>query len=346
MREEYLVKTKEYLDKAIALEPDLMEVRLETGAYYYHCKLDYQSALQILEKLKTEYPNNDSLLFIIGAVYRRMGQFDKAFDYMDRSIALNPSYSSHWMDAATTLVLLRKYTQAEEFYKTAISLSPSGAVIYEFLAEHYLRIGETNKARELLANNLRYDNLQYDTPRSYLVHSDIELRERYFDKAIDILNSAPDILMDNQSYYLPKSLQLGLIYNMMHNNELAHKHFLLARKILEDKMSELQNDSRLYSSLGITYAGLGLRKEALEANRRALSLLDISVDAVRGFIREQDKARTLLLLGDYDETISRLEFLIQQNGQLSIEDFLGSFTRKESIQGSSGESIVSDQYNE
>jgi tetratricopeptide (TPR) repeat protein len=320
MREEYLIKTKEYLDKAIALEPDLMEVRLETGAYYYHCKLDYNSALQILEELKTEYPNNDQLLFTIGAIYRRMSQFDKAFDYMDRSIALNSLLSGRWMDAANTLVLLRKYTQAEEFYKTAISLSPSGAVTYLFLAEHYLRIGEINKARELLANNLRYDNLQYDTPRSYLVQSDIELRERYFDKAIDILNSAPDILMDNQSYYLPKSLQLGLIYNMMHNNELAHKHFLLARKVLEDKMNELQNDSRLYSSLGITFAGLGLRKEALEANRKALSLMDISVDAVRGCIREQDKARTLLLLGDYDETISRLEFLIQQNGQLSIED--------------------------
>jgi TolB-like protein/class 3 adenylate cyclase/Tfp pilus assembly protein PilF len=315
MREEYLVKTKEYLDKAIALEPDLMEVRLETGAYYYHCKLDYQSALQILEKLKTEYPNNDSLLFIIGAVYRRMGQFDKAFDYMDRSIALNPSSSGHWMDAANTLVLLRKYTQAEEYYKTAISLDPSGAVSCLLLAKHYLRIGEVNKARELLANNL-----QYDTPRSYLVKSDIELRERHFDKAIDILDSAPDILRDDHNFYSPKSLQLGVIYHMTHTNELAHKHFLLARKVLEDMMSELQNDSRLYSSLGITYAGLGLRKEALEANRIALSLMNISIDAFRGFFREQDKARTLLLLGDYDETISMLEFLIQQNGRLSIEE--------------------------
>jgi hypothetical protein len=48
--------------------------------------------------------------------------------------------------------------------------------------------------------------------------------------------------------------------------------------------------------------------------------MDISVDAVRGFFREQDKTKTLLLLGDYDETISRLEFLIRQNGRLSIED--------------------------
>ena len=69
-----------------------------------------------------------------------MGQFDKAFDYMDRSIALNPSSSGHWMDAANTLVLLRKYTQAEEYYKTAISLNPSGSVFYESLAKHYIRI--------------------------------------------------------------------------------------------------------------------------------------------------------------------------------------------------------------
>ena len=36
--EEHLSQTKEYLDRAIALDPDLMEVQLETGMYYYpHC---------------------------------------------------------------------------------------------------------------------------------------------------------------------------------------------------------------------------------------------------------------------------------------------------------------------
>ena len=46
--------TKQYLDKAIILDPDLMEVQLETGWYYYHCKMNYPKALQILENLPVQ----------------------------------------------------------------------------------------------------------------------------------------------------------------------------------------------------------------------------------------------------------------------------------------------------
>jgi len=88
---EHLAQTKEYLDKAIALNPDLMEVQLETGRYYYHCQLNYSRALEIFEKLKSDYPKNDQLYFWTGLVYRRRGQFEKAFEYMERAVSLNPS---------------------------------------------------------------------------------------------------------------------------------------------------------------------------------------------------------------------------------------------------------------
>ena len=74
---DYKIKIKECLDKAIALNPDLLEVQLGVGLYYYRCLLDYPKAIEIFEKLKSKYPNNSELYGWSGYVYRRMGQFEK-----------------------------------------------------------------------------------------------------------------------------------------------------------------------------------------------------------------------------------------------------------------------------
>ncbi len=46
--------------------------------------------------------------------------------------------------------------------------------------------------------------------------------------------------------------------------------------------------------------------------------MNISVDALKGFSREWDMAR-ILMIGRYDEAIDKLEFLLRQNGLISVE---------------------------
>ena len=89
-------------------------------------------------------------------------------------------------------------------------------------------------------------------------------------------------------------------------------------EILNDKLSDTPDDSRLWSSLGIVYAGLGMKEEALAAGNKALEIMNISVDAWIGFYREWDKVKILILIGNYDEAVAKLEFLLPQNGDLSI----------------------------
>jgi hypothetical protein len=47
--------------------------------------------------------------------------------------------------------------------------------------------------------------------------------------------------------------------------------------------------------------------------------MNMSIDAYRGFYRELDMAWILLMTGEHDEAIEKLEFLIQRNGLLSVE---------------------------
>ena len=110
-----------------------------------------------------------------------------------------------------------------------------------------------------------------------------------------------------------------MIYYLMSDEKQARKHFQLARKIIEAKLIELPDDARLFSSLGVAYAGLGMKEEALAAGYKSLSLMNISIDALRGFTREMDMSVILVMTGKYDEVIKRLEFLLGQNGFISVE---------------------------
>ena len=312
--EENLVQTKQYLDKATALEPDLMEVQLETGRYYYHCEVNYAKALRILEKLKSEYPNNSEMHAWPGYIYRRMGQFEKSFEYLNRAISLNPSSSQEWTTAGATLVYLRRNIKAEEYFKTSIDLNPSNPAGYSQLIRNYLITGDVEKARLWFATNPSVADQWM-----FLLGSLTELLDRNYDEAIRIIESSPNELLVWEDEYTSKSMQLGLIYLMMSKTELATTHFQESRQLLENKLSESPGDSRLHSSLGIIYAGLGMKEEALKAGIKALSIINISVDAVEGFYRELDMARILVMTGKYDEAITKLEFILQKNGKLSIE---------------------------
>jgi len=305
---------KKYLDKAIALDPDLLEVKLEEGIYYYRTALNYPKAIQILEELKNEYPNNYQLHAWLGYVNRRMGRFEKFKEYMDNSILLNPLYWQAYFATGETLIMLRRYKEAEDYLKTAIELNPVEANNFIFLARLYLITGNVNKAQTLL-----YENRNISEPVINKTRSQIELMNRKYEIAIQILESSPYELIVSHEAYSTKSLQLGLIYYEMLNKKQSIINFQKAKKDLEDKLIEFPNDSRIYSSLGIVYAGLGMKKESLDAGNRALSLMNISIDALRGVYRELDMARILMILGNNDEAIEKLESQLQQDSFLSVE---------------------------
>jgi len=305
---------KKYLDKAIALDPDLPEVKLEEGLYYFRTELNYPKAIEILEKLKSEYPNNSQFHAWLGYVNRRMGRFEKFKEYMDKVILLNPSSWGAYFATGETLIMLRRYKEAEDYLKTAIELNPAESNNFIFLARLYLITGDVNKAQRLLNENRNISEPVINKTRSY-----IELMNRKYELAIQILESSPHELIVNHEAYTTKSLQLGLIYYEMLNGKQSYMHFQKAKKVLEEKLIEFPNDSRIYSSLGMVYAGLDMTEEAMEANSKALSLMNISIDALRGVYRELDMAKILMMIGDNDEAIKKLDYLLQQYSFISVE---------------------------
>ena len=153
----------------------------------------------------------------------------------------------------------------------------------------------------------------------YVTRSRVALYNSNFEEALRIINSSTLSIFNSHFYFLPKSLVLAQIYKMKSDEIMAKKYFLEARQIIENKLKESENDSRVYSALGITYAGLGMNEKALESSDRALAIMNLSVDAWKGFHRELDRAKILTMIGKNQEAVKKLDLLLSLNGYLSTE---------------------------
>jgi hypothetical protein len=85
------------------------------------------------------------------------------------------------------------------------------------------------------------------------------------------------------------------------------------------KINNSKNDERLYCALGIACAGMGLKVEALKAGREALDILDFEKDAQGGYAPEMDMVRILVMTGEYDEAMIRLDRIIKYTGVQTVE---------------------------
>jgi TolB-like protein/Flp pilus assembly protein TadD len=312
--DETLALAGKYLDKALVLSPGLKEVRIEEASYYYQCKRNFSKSIQLLERLKTEYPNDDEVYFWIGAVMSRMGEYGKALENTEFAIRLNPSYWRYVLMAAGILEVLHEYIKAEDYYNQAIDLNPSVENLYDRLLDMYISTGQIQKARVLLAG---HEQLM-DPQDVKLKKAWLATLERNYDKALQITQLLAEGTDDDELIYT-KNLQLGLLYRLVNDNTTARRYFEVERDILLKKIKESVYDFHLYAKLGTAYAGLGMKEPALEAGRKALELLNSSNDAMIGCWREMNMVRILIMVGEYDEALVKLDQIIKNPGFYTVE---------------------------
>ena len=82
-------------------------------------------------------------------------------------------------------------------------------------------------------------------------------------------------------------------------------------------IEENPKDSRLHSSIGLVYAGLGNKEEAIRAGKKGVELLPITKEAWRGAIRVRDLAHIYAVVGEYDKALDEIELLLSVPSTLS-----------------------------
>ena len=119
--------------------------------YYYHGRLDYDSALKEYHEALSLQPSNVEANNGIGFVLRRQGKMREAVASLEKSLELDPrDYTTVW-SIGETYVLLREYEKALSFLDQALSLNPGSTHPYYFKALIYLyNYGDVEKARSII----------------------------------------------------------------------------------------------------------------------------------------------------------------------------------------------------
>jgi serine/threonine-protein kinase len=119
-------------------------------------------------------------------------------------------------------------------------------------------------------------------------------------------------------FFIPKAQLYAQINGLMGDQQLEQAYYESARSILETKIQEQPEDARFRSALGIAYAGLGRKQDAIGEGKLAVDLLLVTKDAWRGLHRVEALARIYVMVGEFDAAIDQLEFLLSRPGEMSI----------------------------
>ena len=311
--QERIAMAKQAVDKALELDPDLPEVHYALGTYYARIG-DGEHALEQFAIVRKSQPNHTGAIKMTGYTLRWLGRFEQAVNNFERVLELNPRDTLLLNHVAYTLKCMRKYAEAERYCDRAISLAPDEPMSYGNKAWLYMSWkGDTDTARGILTDALH----NFESTENPFVNSfaDLDVFDRDYQGALEWLSSKSEDI-DNQLLFSRLALRYAQIYRYMDKKELAKKYYDEARSILEEGIQQYPEDARFHSSLGIAYAGLGRKEDAITEGNLAVEL--VSNFAVVYALRIKELAHIYVMVGRHDEAIEKLEHLLSIPAPYSI----------------------------
>jgi serine/threonine protein kinase/tetratricopeptide (TPR) repeat protein len=307
-------------EKAIQLAPQLSETHEAMGWYFYHTKLDYSKALGEFSLALSYRPSNSTVYYGIAAVMRRQGNIRGSIEAFEKSIESNPRASDLIRQLGETQTLSREYEKADRNFDKSLELTPDITATYWDKARNLLLWkGDIDGSRRIFEEARRVGKInEFEFIVDYMSYF-IELMDRNFQAAEDALDRAnTKELLNNQFSYAPTSLLRAQMESIRGNELQAKKYYDSARVFLELKQKANPADERLFSALGLAYAGLGRNKEAVIAGVRGVEMLPVEKEAWRGSFRLHDLAKIYAMVGEHEKAIDILERLLSIPCEVSV----------------------------
>jgi serine/threonine-protein kinase len=306
---------RQALEQASRLRPDDSGTQEAWGWYYYYGFLDYDSAQRHFERALEQQPNNADLLLRVGGMNVRQGKWEQGAAAWARAIELDPLSALALREAGYGLTLMRRYADAERYLDRSLAIAPGPGTRKVLL--HLMRGGSADSLTAILAR------APAESRRQVLSRTALRPFIERFASDLDGYHPARTGTVFVNGYLARASLALQRAMP-----QVARVHYDSARAVLEERLraeEEAEGDGELTGSaptslawLGYAYAALGRREDALRAGRRATILRPVSADARGGAEIAEILARTYAVLGEREQAIDQLEFLLSVPSELSV----------------------------
>jgi tetratricopeptide (TPR) repeat protein len=293
------------LEQALKIDPNLPEVKYEQAELLYRIDRKHEKALELLDDVKTQMPNNPLFYALRSSILRRKGSWKEALDDHHKRILLDPLNAAGYIEIGHTCRLLRRYPEALEFFNKSLLLDQNYENINAIYQTILLWKGDLKEAQDVLKSS------------NSDLRASVELLDAYFnrqyDKLIPIANKYED-----QFDYIPKMLELERAYFLNSNISMTGKYADSAIAELNIKIKESPMDDRYYAALGYAYAYKGENNKAIENAKKAVKLKPFKLDAWQGYLKELDLVKIYVLAGEYDLAMDKIEYLLTIPGDLSV----------------------------
>ena len=304
--------------RALELAPDLAYGHWALGAWHYRVNLDYDRALEEIDLALEGIPGEVDLHTLAGSVHRRNGEMEEAIARYRDAAELDPRQAMAPYSVGETLSLLRRYGEADPWFRRAIEIRPDFAYPYSFMASNRMRAeGDTAGAREILEELVELGI--YDQGMENGSFADLYRVERDAASMRRAAGSEP-VYRNSQFFFEPGPYVTGWSWRVEGDEPRARAAFDSARVIVEARLAESPDDARFRSVLGVILAGLGRNDEAIASAKRGLELMPPEVEAWRGTYRLRDLALVYAMTGRSDDAFEILERLLAMPADFSAWD--------------------------
>src|SRR5436190_2372204 len=294
---------------SLRLQPNLGEGHLALGLYQYYMENDYDAALTELKLAAEALPNDGDVGLYTAAVLRRRGDLKQALAAYQHAEQIYPRNPVMLYDSSQTYFGLRDWRTAAERMERVLTLFPdSFNVKIQRGYVEFLWKGSTapiKAALESLPPNFDPDGVVT------FARWDVSLMDRDVVAAQKALAACQlETIASQTGVPLPKSYLQACVDLVRGDAAKARTEFETARPSIEKIVVNSPQDGPRRAQLGLLYAFLGRKEDALREGQRAMELKPITHDVIEGAVVEDFYTLTCARLGESDKAISRIQHLL------------------------------------
>ena len=307
-------------DIAMSLDSQLVEPRQALSAYWRRVG-NRQRAIDELQAGLRKAPNNVDLLLELGLQLQEDGRWDEAISQFSRAMELDPRNARAAWLAATTYGRMRRNGEGMKAFDRLLDVSPRDHEVRVIKGQSYLR---WKGSTEMLADGLRriprgWDNRGMATYARYTVL----WIERRYREGLAMLDSLPSGISRDGLVYHPFSLMRAEMHHSLGEEELARRHYEIARRELTDSSAAHPGDASIHAALGLAYAGLGRKREAIAEAEKAMDLVRVTTNNRNATAFMGIAIEVFGRVGETDRAFEMIELLLSmQSGREVTLPFL------------------------
>jgi tetratricopeptide (TPR) repeat protein len=292
--------------RAQALGPTQPDGSLALGRYYAVVLGENRKSLAAYEVGLRLAPNSVELLSSAAVVEQSLGRWDAALEHFRRATALDPRSTNTARRVSQTLILLRRYPEAQAAVNIGLKVAPTNLDFVLNQAMLMLAQGDLGGARASVRAALRV----VEPEALVAFFGSYEDLVWVLDSAQQelLLTLSPSAFDDDRGVW---GIVRAQTHHLRGEGSKARVFADSARLAFEEQLRGAPDDAQRHVFRGLALAYLGRKAEAIREGERAVQLVPISEDAHFGPYIQHQLARICVIVGESEKALDQLEPLLR-----------------------------------